>query len=234
MILGCSCSWLVRMGLTNFKPFAVTMITTALFASNLPPCYPLVQNGFSLQALQGRTFYVIPNNNFPCPGNLSQCHTLDWYSNNVTELSVSNTTVKFINGSHVLSAPVHIANVSNIKFIGEKSVSHNSNGLPYLTSWITCNGSDSGFFFSNVSNVEIENLGFYHCQTRHRVEICHHILSAALSFHQGSDIILSQIIINNTKGFGLHVSNVFGSISVHRSAFLRAVMDQILAFFFQT
>ena len=212
------------MGLTNFKPFAVTMITTALFASNLPPCYPLVQNGFSLQALQGRTFYVIPNNNFPCPGNLSQCHTLDWYSNNVTELSVSNTTVKFINGSHVLSAPVHIANVSNIKFIGEKSVSHNSNGLPYLTSWITCNGSDSGFFFSNVSNVQIENLGFYHCQTTHPLRSCHYNLSAALSFHQGSDIFLSQVIINNTKGFGLHVSNVFGSISVHRSAFLRATI----------
>ena len=97
----------------NFKPFAVTVIITALLASNLltisPPYYPLVLIGFSLQVAQGRTFYVIPNKTISCPGDPSQCHTLDWYSNNVTELSVSNTTVKFINGSHVLSAPVPVS-----------------------------------------------------------------------------------------------------------------------------
>ena len=45
---------------------------------------------------------------------------------------------------------------------------------------------------------------------------------AALSFRRGSNVQLYQVMVNNTKHFGLHTSNVFGSILISESAFLRS------------
>ena len=47
----------------------------------------------------------------------------------------------------------------------------------------------------------------------------------ALAFDRVSDIFLYQVLINNTKGFGLHCDNIFGDTQVVESVFMHAYGD---------
>ena len=59
--------------------------------------------------------YVKPTESTPCPG--EPCHTLDEYAQNTSQYFVSNTTVEFLPGTHILSQPLHISGVNNLSLI---------------------------------------------------------------------------------------------------------------------
>ena len=232
------------MDITNPNLLAVTFIVALLAISSpvdsLQSSAPILPIGFGLQVEWSRVIYVV-NNCTQCPssnetlgwsnvhsdnasecGDLASCcQTLEWYSqgDNFNGLLVSNTMVIFMEGSHNLSVRMNVLNINNISMIGDPIA--NECFPLHPTSWISCKGSDAGVYLSNVSNVRVESLVFNHCQAIQ--ENCHIEISAALSFCRSQNISIYRVIINHTKGFGLYVSNIFGSILIDRSAFVGAV-----------
>ena len=93
--------------------------------------------------------YVTPTPQTVCPDN--PCHTLSQYANESAKYLVSNTTMIFLPGEHVLKLQVNITNVDNFSMSGEK-------GKETL---VTCSGSKcGGFYFENVSYLSIFSLSF--------------------------------------------------------------------------
>ena len=153
----------------------------------------------------------------------SECKTLmDWYSNNSTAAFTSNTELLFQEGFHSLHEFINISNCHNFTMAGHGSAQHNINGLPQLTSIISCKGasdSDTGLSISNSSNISIHNLEFRFCTGKYTLEKNYHY-SGSLILHFGYNITLHQVVVNKTIGYGLHVINIHGEIKVQDSAFL--------------
>jgi hypothetical protein len=77
--------------------------------------------------------------------------------------------------------------------------------------------------FINSNKIRLNNIGFESCGANISVHYGKNSSSAAaLSFQHGSNIKLHCVTVNNSRGFGLHTSNVFGSISIKESVFLRS------------
>ena len=100
-----------------------------------------------LQVVENRVVYVRPGNTSLCPNNVSQCQTLDWYSQNSNgSFMTDNTVVRFLESEHLLSTSIgkHI-NYHNLTIIGVGTPSHDVNGTPSPTSWINCTVAVSCF-----------------------------------------------------------------------------------------
>ena len=141
----------------------------------------------------------------------------------------NNTEVRFLEGVHKLTTSIaKIKNLYNVTITGFRNPSslhkNGNEGIKQPISIIDCRASTpSGFAFVNSSKIYLKNLGFESCGER--VPLCsdkHTYSTATLSFQHGSNIKLHHVTVNNTRGFGLHTSNVFGSISITESAILRS------------
>ena len=102
---------------------------------------------------------------------------------------------------------------------------YNIEKIKWIISTIDCSvaSASSGFVFVNSSGIHLKNLDFESCgETIPLYGDKHMHSAAALSFQHGSNIQLHSITVKNTRGFGLHTSNVFGSISISESAFLQS------------
>ena len=131
----------------------------------------------------------------------------------------------FLNGTHSLEKFIEVTNCHNFTMSGYGNALHRSDGLPQPTSWINCHGaSGSGLFFINSSKIHIINLGLDSCSGKATFE--HKSITRtvyfALAFDQVSNLTLFQVVINNTRGYGLYCDGVFGEIYVNRSAFVNA------------
>lgn len=193
---------------------------TSQFYSVLTVCKLLV---FGLQLGQSTIIYVTPVDESLCPDNTTECQTLEWYVySNRSLFKESNIEIRFLEGVHSLNASIVIEYGQNIIISGVGSMASSySDSTPHPMSWIVCNNiTSSGFVFLNSTNVHVSSLGFDSCGNIMRV--CNSEISAALSFQKGSNISLHQTVINNTRGIGLLVDNIFGSILIHDSVFMRA------------
>ncbi len=140
----------------------------------------------------------------------------------------NNTEVRFLEGVHRLTTSIaKIENLYNLTITGFRNSSslhkNDNEGMKQPISIIDCRAFSSGFAFINSSEIHIKNLGFESCGER--IPLCsdkHPYSAAALSFQRGSNIKLHRVTVNNTRGFGLHTSNAFGSISIVKSIFLRS------------
>ena len=170
------------------------------------------------------------NDNSTCPPGVpsSRCRTLYWYSHNINVSFTSNTKMVFLEGRHVLETFVEVPNCHNFTMSGNESVSINHDGLPQSTSWIECSpasGSRSGLIFINSSAINIFNLGLDYCGGN--VNLGHNFsVHVALAFDRVGDLVIRQVVINNTIGFGLHCDNIFGNILLIDSVFMNARGDK--------
>ena len=187
----------------------------------------------NLQSSQGHIIYVIPDpeSECACPKDGSECRTLDWYNHNSTDsesFMTSNTEVRFLEGVHKLTTSIAIVkNRYNVTITGFRNSSclhkNGNDGTKQPISVINCNASTpSGFVFINSSKLHLNNIGLESCGANISVYCDKYSTAAALSFQNGSNIKLHRVVVNNTSGFGLHSSNIFGSISIVESAFLRS------------
>ena len=184
----------------------------------------------SLQISQGHIIYVTPGPESECPRDGSECQTLDWYNQNSNgSFMTNNTEVRFLEGVHKLTTSIaKVKNLYNVTITGFRSSSslhkNGNEGIKQPNSIIDCRASTpSGFVFVNSSEIYLKNIGFESCGEW--IPLCsdnHTNSTATLSFQHGSNIKLHRVTVNNTRGFGLHTSNVFGSISITESAFLRS------------
>ena len=178
---------------------------------------------FGLQGVRcaSQVIYVTPGDESLCPNNASQCHTLGWYVRNTNgSFIVNNTEVRFLEGMHTLNTSIRIENYHNITIVGVGSTTQTRDikGVPKPSSWIHCNSENSGFVFLKSNEINITNLGFHFCGTL--AKLCSKTVSAALFFHQGNNILLYQVLLNESRGVGLHLNNIYGSVTIHDSAFM--------------
>ena len=103
------------------------------------------------QVISQNVIYISPSAESPCP--VSACFTLAECAQNVTKCFVSNTTLRFLHGTHTLEAIVTVRDVTNLKLIGD------SRSLPQDTTEIRFNGV-AGLWFKTVSDVLIYALSF--------------------------------------------------------------------------
>ena len=96
--------------------------------------------------------YVRSSDNETCPGDQILCFTLNEYSIKVSQYFTDNTTFLFLAGIHHLTTPLHIENVSDVRFI---SLENNSESVQVFlgplvnVTWTNCDGIEiSGLVFN--------------------------------------------------------------------------------------
>ena len=186
--------------------------------------FEVLQNTVCLNHL-----YVRAKDQKVCPGHIppDRCQTLDWYSQHVNTSFVSDTTMVFLEGHHVLNSFIEVDNCDNFTMTGpQSSVLYDAQGLPLPASWINCSGSsETGIIFTNSSDIQIYNLGFSSCGGRASF-YNNFSLYVAVSFYRVSNVALDRVFIDNTTGFGLHCNNVYGCIHITSSVFRNATGDR--------
>ena len=192
-------------------------------------CTFLLVVAVSFQISQGHIIYVTPGPESECPRDGSDCRTLDWYNQNSNGFFMKNNTeVRFLEGVHKLTTSIaKVKNLYNVTITGFRSSSslhkNISEGIQQPISIIDCKSSiPSGFVFINSSKLHLKNIGLESCGANISVHYGKYSAVAALSFQTGSNIQLHRVVVNNTRGFGLHSSDVFDSFSITESAFLRS------------
>ena len=167
--------------------------------------------------------YYVTTLGSQCPSSCAECQTLDWYCENVSHWIKKDTTLIFQKGIHLLDGVLMIKDSNNLIMFGEGNTLMSADGLPEPTVKINC-APNSGLLFSQSAGINMSNLHFESCGGlfhfgRKNVEI-----SAALAFLLVQDVHINQIIVNNSKGYGLFTFNINGSNFIQNSAFLYTKM----------
>ena len=170
----------------------------------------------SMNICNASTVYVKPDHyHIHCPG--EPCYSLRYYEEHLLQYFVSNTTVVFLSGTHYMKGlqPLVIQNVDNFTLLGSSKFIHASEDILESSSRIEgVDGHQSGFSFTNVTGVHIENLTFINCGQK-----VYGAVRAALSFDEAHNVVLSRVTVCNSSGFGLHADRMFGNVQVYKSAF---------------
>ena len=182
----------------------------------------IVLHNLSVQVAWSNIIEVIPESQCQNGGHLP-CRTLDWYNQNTNgSFMRSNTEVRFLKGIHTLNTFIaEVRDCSNLTIIGMGHVSYSVDVTPLPSTWINCRTPfSSGFVFLNSSGIHLRKIGIGFCGRN--ISFCGDKFNAALSFQQGSNISLHKVVVNNTHGVGLLTDNVFNSVSIEDSVFMRA------------
>ena len=136
---------------------------------------------------------------------------------------VDNFTLVFASGIHhfVGEGRMEISSSSNISIVGSSEFTADFDGLPKPTSRIQCASSlCTGLQLQNVTRVLIENISIDNCGNNHcrENEECYF---GALGLAVVTNVTLSHLWISNTTGYGFHATEVYGTIVIHDSTFLK-------------
>ena len=93
---------------------------------------------------------------------------------------------------------------------------------------VVCSGGQSGFLFQSSSEVTISNLQFQDCGAN----MSDH-LYGGIFFNYSCDMTLSHVLIQNFKGYGLHVSDYYGNITIEKSHFIGNIDGNVVFWFKQ-
>ena len=160
-------------------------------------------------------YYVKPSEAEQCSPHLQPCHTLQYYVNN-SNFS-SNRTFLFLKGLHTLQGTADIRNMCNIALIGMSGPEKCK---------IQCQ-HPAGFYFKQMihGNLTISNLAFSNCGA----ESVDGLPCGALVLDTVFDLNLTNVIVENSTGYGLLGFNLLGKSSITNSVFRynRATQDCI-------
>ena len=133
---------------------------------------------------------VIPTEHSPCTCSVP-CHTLEYYlsQRNSEIYTESNLTLEFLPGIHLVNLTFSSSNRTGFSLTG-------SNATIDLTNLTT----SSWFTLYDSSNISFSNLDFL--QER-KCDLQTYILD----FHNITDLLLSNLSLNNRCGGGIHLSN---------------------------
>ena len=169
-------------------------------------------------------FYVIRNNTAQCPADvqITRCQTFDWYVEHIDISFIPNATMLFEEGAYQLKTIIMVDNCHDFTMSGNGSAGHSNDGLPRPTSKIYCDKeSTAGLFFSNSSNIKINNLELKFC-SGHYYQSGWYFISASLIFDSVQKVSLNQVFVSDVKGYGLYAKDIFDSVHVVDSAFLNS------------
>ena len=113
----------------------------------------------AVPSASGEVFYVHPNDNSLCPGNMS-CYSLHEYASGIAD----NSVYKFLNGTHELNTSVIVLSKINVTFQGVENMTEgphvNVMESPVV---IQCVGDEATIIFGNCSNVMLSHLTLKNC-----------------------------------------------------------------------
>ena len=157
-------------------------------------------------------YYVKPSQAEQCSPHLQPCYTLQYYVNN-SNFS-SNSTFLFLRGLHVLHSIAEIRNSGNLALIGVS-------GCKDIK--IQCKGP-AGLFFRQMihGNLTISNLTFSNCGA----ESADGLPCGALLLDAVFDLNLTNVIVENSTGYGLLGFNLLGKSFIKNSVFKYNVATQ--------
>ena len=181
---------------------------------------------------QSTTYCVKPESqNGSCPDSCKECQPLGWFVANASHYFKSHTTMFFLEGKHYLtnltsskSVLLSVVGVTNFTMEGKETANFDPNGdNPVLNSTIICkNKNGGGLLFLNSSNLSVSRLAFTNCGVNATFTPDNFTVHAAVMFRASYNITLSQILINDSTGYGLHADRVYSYFSIKDSVFMRA------------
>ena len=153
--------------------------------------------------------FVKPSNDTQCPS--SPCLTFSQYVKQLGQYFVSDTTLQFLAGDHIIQGDllISIQNIANFIMAG----------APNRSSRILCNGS-TGLLFFNVSSLHVYNLSFVYCGAPLPRTEQPEGLRATLNLVVVYDFLMSSSSVEDGRGYGLLGVNVFDGI-ISDSEFIR-------------
>ena len=117
----------------------------------------------------------------------------------------NDTTFKFLPGGHALSKRILIQDVHNLTLSGLNG----DNGRPV----VQCSGMTAGFWFKDILDLQIDGLKFQNCGFQYSQN-----QSQAILMQEVTNLLVSDVQINNSSGFGLFIVNIKGNSTIHSSA----------------
>ena len=152
-------------------------------------------------------YFVKPNDSTPCPG--LPCHTLSHYMKNTTQYFASNTRISFLPGVHEVdkSSILYIKNVSNFIITGYNVSSTHATK-------VVCRRPAVLAFF-NIVNLVIKHLSIVYCGFPLEYEE-----SVAVYLVDITSLVLSNISVENSTGYGIMGINILWKSSVSHSRFM--------------
>ena len=158
---------------------------------------------FNLSASGSKNVFTI---NFSSCDN---CQSLDSVFN---ELLPNNSVLELTNGSCNLTHSLSFTRVSNITIRGQ--------GSQYTH--ISCHHMNAGLVFNQSSNIELRDFTIDSCG----VQINHDELtditgnaSKSIVFVNTTNVVLQGLIVTNSNGYGLTISDCFGSVLLNNTIF---------------
>ena len=154
-----------------------------------------------LPAEAATVLYVKPTESTPCPG--EPCHTLDEYAQNTSQYFVSDTTVKFLPGTHNLSQPLYVSGINNLSLITRNATKNK-----------TVIRLSEALWFTNISNLTLLGTTLVFGYNNHTF----------LGFESVLHLKVSRAIFQSVSSAVTHpevvVRNVFGSSTFEQVRFV--------------
>ena len=156
--------------------------------------------------------YCVSENQVSCNASVNfsceECHPLMWFVNGTQDIPC-DTTIIFLPGEHSLNSKE--LDTAKIYFHSKRNMMLKGIGT---MSTVMCSGGQSGFLFQGSSNVTITNLQFRYCG----VDMSDG-LYGGIFLNYSHDVKISQVSIHDCLGFGLHISDYYGKITIENSNF---------------
>ena len=171
-----------------------------------------------------------------CSVHCENYYLLEWlitHCDNITD----NSMIVFLPGTHYLNsndrykALIRFDRKYNLTLTGYSPCGGKS-GQKKERSIVVCGGDQSGFLFSNSRNVSITNLEFQGCGAdMNLIARDNSLFYGGVFFHLSYYITISQVCIRDSKGYGLHMDNVCGSILIEHSKFVANENGNVVLWF---
>ncbi|XP_064406138.1 uncharacterized protein LOC135351136 [Halichondria panicea] len=138
---------------------------------------------------------------------------------------IDNTTIIFLPGSHSLSGLIIFSDKNNLTMKGVQCGEKQDQTTNSPPSIVVCSGNQSGFLFTISSNIFINNLEFQGCRADMNLKSCgkhqnDSYFYGGVFFHCSYHITMYGVVIRDGKGYGLHMDDVCGDISITCSKFI--------------
>ena len=136
--------------------------------------------------------YVTPNSSTDCPGLTAQCRTLQDLVLNSSNIFLSNTTLHFLAGLHLLDTPIFVHSVDFVVFKGSPNPGPGATVLCSHPAYLK---------FTNSSNIALKDLELVNCGIAN-------ILEATVQFDGVVNIDIERLTFNNSSPIDICSHNV--------------------------
>ena len=184
--------------------FSILLLTATLNIGLLPTAI-----------IASKDLYVKPSRDYDCLHH-HPCFTLTEYIQNASSYFVSNTTVHFHPGRHIITTDMQliIENTSNLSFVGaDRGIKSGT-----FSTTIEC-FQNAAFVFLRVKFIHISDIKIVHCGWKLPARFVSLLPSAphaqaALLVIDAYSLMLERISIEQSIGYGLLGVNIYGNSSV--------------------